>query len=128
MKKESSERMLKRVFQRALFITLVLIAAIFFFTKSALYCIIFFVGSSISFLGLYLMIRVVDRIIFKRSGKWIFLLSGLGKMILISVIFVIVAGYPEPAVIFYLFGLSVIILSITGEAVRQVFRSFRNGT
>ncbi|MCK4889600.1 MAG: hypothetical protein KAR14_07465 [Candidatus Aminicenantes bacterium] len=127
MKKESSDKLIKRVFKRAVFFALMFVLTIFVFTKSVLYCIIFFVGSSVSLLGFYLMILVVDRVIQKRKGKGLFILAGFGKMILISVIFIIVSRYSEPAVLFYLFGLSVIIFSIIGEGGRQIYRSFKDG-
>jgi len=128
MKKENSSIMINRVFKRALFITVMIILTILVFTKSPLYCIMFIIGSGISFLGYYLMIRVVDKVIGKKRGKGLFILTGLGKMILISVIFILISRYSEAAVLFYLLGLSVIIVSIIGEGGRQLFRSFKDGT
>lgn len=128
MRKESSDKLIKRVFRRALFLTLITILTIFFFTKSILYCIMLSVGSGVSFLGYFLMIHVVDRIILKKRGKGLFILAGLGKMILITLIFIIVSEYSEPAVLFYLLGLSMIIFSIIGEGGSQIFRSFKDGT
>ncbi|MEN8223065.1 MAG: ATP synthase subunit I [Acidobacteriota bacterium] len=128
MKKENSGLMINRIFKRALFITLIIILTIFIFTKSPLYCIMFLVGSGISFLGYYIMIRVVDRVISKKKGKGLFILAGLGKMTLISVIFIFISRYSEAAVLFYLLGLSVIIFSIIGEGGRQLLRSFKDGT
>lgn len=127
MKKESSDVLIKRVLRRAVFFALMLILAIFIFTMSVLYCIMFLIGSCVSLFGYYLMIRVVDRVIQKKKGKGLLVLAGFGKMILISVIFVLVARYSEPAVLFYLFGLSVIIFSIIGEGGRQIYRSFKDG-
>ena len=127
MKKESSDKLIKRIIKRAVFFALMFILTIFIFTKSVLYCIIFFVGSCVSLLGFHLMIIVVDSVIQKRKGKGLFILAGFGKMILISVIFIIVSRYSEPAVLFYLFGLSVIIFSIIGEGGRQIYRSFKDG-
>lgn len=128
MRKESSDKLIKRVFRRAVFLTLIVILTIFIFTKSLLYCIMFSVGSGVSFLGYYLMILVVDRIILKKRGRGLFILAGLGKMILISLIFILVSGYSETAVLFYLLGLSMIIFSIIGEGGSQIFRSFKDGT
>ena len=120
--------MISRVFRRAVFLTMIIILTIFAFTKSPLYCIMFLIGSGISFLGYYLMIRVVDRVISKKKGKGLFILAGLGKMTLISIIFIFISRYSEAAVLFYLLGLSVIIFSIIGEGGRQLFRSFKDGT
>jgi len=128
MKKEKSEILIRRIFVRGLILSLLIILTIFIFTKSLLYCIMFSVGSGISFLGYFLMIRVVDRVIGKRKGIGIFLLTGLGKLVLISAVFILISRYSEPAVLFYLLGLSVIIFSIVGEGGRQVFRSFKDGT
>ena len=128
MKKENSSILINRVFKRALFITVIIILTIFVFTKSPLYCIMFLVGSGISFLGYYLMIRVVDRVIGNKRGKGLFILTGLGKMTLISLIFIIISRHSEAAVLFYLLGLSVVIFSIIGEGGRQLFRSFKDGT
>jgi len=128
MKKENSSIMINRIFKRALFITVIIILTIFVFTKSPLYCIMFIIGSGISFLGYYLMIRVVDRVIGKKRGKGLFILTGLGKMTLISLIFILISRYSEAAVLFYLLGLTVIIFSIIGEGGRQLFRSFKDGT
>ncbi len=128
MKSENSSAMIIRVFKRALFLSVVIILTIFVFTKSPLYCIMFLVGSGVSFLGYYLMIRVVDRIIGKKKGKGLFILTGFGKMALISLIFIFISRYSEAAVLFYLLGLSVIIFSIIGEGSRQLFRSFKDGT
>ncbi len=128
MRKRNSDKLLNRVLKIAVIFTLVIILTIFIFTKSTLYCIIFFIGSCIGFLGYRLMIRVVDRVIAKRKGKGLLLLAGLGKMILISVVFIIVSKYSEPAVLFYMLGLSVIILSVAVEGGGYIFRSYKDGT
>ncbi len=128
MKKESSKELLRRVTRRGLILMFIAGVLIFFFTKSPVYCIIFFVGSGISFLGYFVLIHTVTGIIEKGKSKLIFFLSGLLKMLLISVVFVIVSKYSEPAVLFYLAGLSVIVLSVMLEGGSQVLRSFKDGT
>ena len=76
--------MLKRIAFRGAVVSIVLLMVIFIFTKSFLYCIMFLIGSGISFFGYFLMIRAVDRVIRKSRGKGLFILMGFGKMILIS--------------------------------------------
>ena len=128
MKKENSAQLIRRVAVRALFLTGLTLVPIGFFTKNPLYCIIFMIGSGISFFGYFLMIRVVDRVMGKKSGKCLFFTSGLGKMILITAVFILVSKYPEPAVLFYMLGLSMIILSVIIEGGSQVFRGLGNGS
>jgi len=128
MRKENSEKLLRRVFKITIVLTFAIILTIFVFTKSVLYCIIFLTGSGVSSFGYYVMIQVVDRVIRKRKGNGLFILVGLGKMILISLIFVFVSKYSEPAVLFYLLGLSVIIFSIIVEGGSYIYRSFKDGT
>lgn len=68
------------------------------------------------------MIKIIDRILIKRKGQVLFFLAAFLKMIVIAAIFYTVSRVSETAVLFYILGLSVIIISIFGEGAFQLFR------
>ncbi len=127
MIKEKSKLLLKRIQSRGMWITGVIMVPICFFTKSPIYCIIFLCGSGVSFLGFFVMVKTVSRILDKKKGKGLFFLSGVVKMSVIGALFILISKHSETAVLFYMLGLSVIVFSITIEGVSQLFRSKKYG-
>jgi hypothetical protein len=68
------------------------------------------------------MIKIIDQILIKKKGRGLFFLAAFLKMIVITAIFYLVSGVSEAAVLFYILGLSIIIISIFGEGACQLFR------
>jgi hypothetical protein len=73
------------------------------------------------------MISVISSILEKKKGKWLFFLSGAGKMGVIAAIFILISKYSETSVLFYMLGLSVFVFSITFEGIFQLYRSKKYG-
>jgi len=60
------------------------------------------------------MIKIIDRILLKRKGQVLFFAASFLKMAVIAAIFYPVSRVSETAVLFYILGLSVIIISVLG--------------
>ncbi|MCK4764427.1 MAG: hypothetical protein KAW12_19665 [Candidatus Aminicenantes bacterium] len=65
------------------------------------------------------MIKLIDRIFKKRKGQVLFFAAGFLKMAVIAATFYPVSRISETAVLFYILGFSVIVLSIMIEGVLQ---------
>ncbi|MCI0470265.1 MAG: hypothetical protein L0Y73_01245 [Candidatus Aminicenantes bacterium] len=127
MIKEKSADILKRIIKISLVSQAVLVCLIFFFTKRIIYSIIFLFAAILGILWFMFMIRLIDRILYKRKGRVLFFAAGFLKMIVITATFYAVSRISEAAVLFYMLGLSMIIISILLEGVYQVSRRNPDG-
>ena len=84
-------------------------------------------GEMEKLLGFLLMVKMIDKVIYKRKGYSSFFVVGLSKMIIISTIFYFISRVSKSAVLFYMLGLSVVVAAIMAEAIYQFYRSFNNG-
>lgn len=121
-KKTNPANPVKRIIKFALIQQVLLFCFIYLFTNRVIYSIIYICGSLVSISGYLLMIKIIDRILIKRKGQVLFFLAAFLKMIVIAAIFYPVSRVSETAVLFYILGLSVIIISIFGEGAFQLFR------
>lgn len=127
MAKENSTDILRRIIKMAILSQPGLICVIYLFTKKYIYSIIFFFAAILSVTGFLLMIRLIDRILRRGKGQVLFFVAGFLKMVVIAAVFYAVSRISEAAVLFYILGLSIIVISIMLEGVYQLFRSFSNG-
>jgi len=127
MKSDNSHKFSKRIFIKSILLTVMTIPVIYIFTKDPLYCIIFVSGTVISLSGFLIMIKVVDKLLTKKTGKLFFFSVTFVKLGLITVISIIIARYREFGFIFYIIGLSVVVFAVIIEGVVQLYRSMRYG-
>jgi len=127
IKKNNSGKPVKRVIKFAWILQVLLICFIYLFTKRAIYSIMFFCGAAVSLSGYLLMIKLIDRILTKQKGQVLFFLVAFLKMAVISAIFYGVSRLSEKAVLFYILGLSIIVLAILMEGFYQLFRRNSSG-
>jgi len=73
------------------------------------------------------MIKVVDKLLTKKTGKFFFFSVTFIKLGLITVISIIIARYREFGFIFYILGLSIVVFALMIEGVVQLYRSMRHG-
>ncbi len=125
--KENSTQILKRIVWGALLCGGVAILLIYFFTNRAIYSIITCCATLVSTAGFVVMIKIIDRILNKGKGQVLFYLSGFLKMAVIAAIFYPVSKISEAAVLFYILGLSMIVISIMIEGGYQLYRSSSHG-
>ncbi len=107
---------------------LALVGFVFIFTKNIIYCIITLWASTIALLGFSIMIKLIDKYFKTGKGKALFFLFMFSKLALISAIFYPVSRISEEAILFYILGLSVIVISTITEGIYQIYRSFTHGT
>lgn len=122
MTEETSSHMIKRLLKMSLCSLPVIMGLIFVFTKSLFYSIIFFLGAIVSILGFLAMIKITDRILNRGKGQWFFFLAFFFQLAVIAVIFYPVARHSKGAVLFFILGLSLIVLAIFMEAIYQLSR------
>lgn len=127
IKKNNSGKPVKRIIKFVCILQVLLICFIYLFTKSGIYSIIFFCGAVVSLSGYLLMIKLIDRILTKRKGQGLFFLAAFFKMAVISAIFYGVSRVSEKAVLFYILGLSMIVLAIFMEGFVQLCRRDSGG-
>jgi len=127
IKKNNPGKAVKRIIKFAAVIQVLLICCIYFFIKRVIYSIIFLFSSIVSLSGYLLMVKLIDRILTKRKGQGLYFLATFLKMVLISAIFYGVSRIGEMAVLFYILGLSVIVIAIFMEGFVQLFRRNSSG-
>ena len=101
---------------------------VFAFTNSLIYSIITLLASTIAIGGFVIMVKLVDKYFSKGEGKAALFSFMLFKFAIIAAIFYPVSKISETAVLFYILGLSAIVISTMIEGFYQIYRSFRNGT
>lgn len=128
MGKESSEKLIKKLVKRTIGISIFFALMIAFFTTDILYCIMFACGALISLAGFFTMIKVVDRLLEKKKGRVLFFLVSFAKLVLISVVSIVISRYSESYFLYFIFGLSLIVISLMIEGGFQLYRSIRHGS
>ncbi len=129
MEKKSSQETVKRLIKQSVVVQVVVLVVIFLFTKTLFYSIIFLLGSIISILGFLAMIKMIDRVIRLGKGQFLFFLVGLLKVVVITALVYLSARFSrsESSVLFFILGLSVIVIAIAVEGFYQLYRSVANG-
>lgn len=112
----------------SILIQVILVFFIYIFTKNSIYIIITLLAAVISISGFMMMIKIIDRIITAGKGTGLFFISGFFKLVIIAAIFYPISKISESAVLFYILGLSTIVISILFESCYQLFRKMSNGT
>lgn len=126
MEKEKKPDIIKRIIKIAVMVQIIIIIFSFLFTMNFIYSIIIFLASIIGISGFFIMIKLIDKCLFKDKGISLLFLISLLKMGLIAVIFYFISKISEEATLFFLLGLSVIVISIMIEGAYQFYRSFSN--
>ena len=126
MGKEKKADIIKRIIKIAVIVQIIIIIFSFFFTMNFIYSIITFLASIIGISGFFIMIKLIDKCLFKGKGITLLFLISFLKMGLIAVIFYFISKISEKATLFFLLGLSVIVISIMIEGAYQFYRSFSN--
>jgi hypothetical protein len=130
MEKKSSNIIVKRLLKLSIYAQVTLLVLIFLFTKSIFYSIIFFLGTLISILGFFAMIKMIDRVLGQGKGQMLFFLVVVLKMAVIAgVVFLISRiSHSDAAVLYHVLGLSIVIIAIGLEGIYRVYRSVFNGS
>ncbi len=126
MGKEKKADIIKRIIKIAVIVQIIIIIFSFFFTMNFIYSIITFLASIIGISGFFIMIKLIDKCLFKGKGITLLFLISFLKMGLIAVVFYFISKISEKATLFFLLGLSVIVISIMIEGAYQFYRSFSN--
>jgi len=126
MKKEKKPDTIKRIIKIAVIVQVIIIIFSFLFTMNFIYSIIIFLASIIGISGFFIMIKLIDKCLFKDKGITLLFLISFLKMGLIAVVFYFISKISEEATLFFLLGLSVIVISIMIEGAYQFYRSFSN--
>ena len=115
--------MIKRLIKLAIAALVLAIIPIYIFTKSAFYSIIFCLGAIISILGFLLMIKMTDIVLKQGKGQLLFMLALFLKMAVIILFLYLVARTPGNSVLFYILGLSIMVVAIGMEGIYQLYHS-----
>lgn len=128
MSQKNKKNFLKNLIGATIGAEILVVALIFFFTKSIIYCIISLAGATISITGFFILIRLTDRILEKGKGKTMFFLASLAKLLVIAGTFFTVSSLAKNSIVFFIQGLAMIYLGIAGAGVRQLFKNLFHGT
>lgn len=127
IEKKTSVEIVRRLQKLSLIAIVIILIIIFLFTKSLFYSIIFLLGSIISLTGFLVMIRMTDRVLNRGKGQLLYFLVMTLKLGVVAGVFYLVsrsAGeHIDGAAIWFLVGLSVIVIALAMEGVYQVYRS-----
>jgi hypothetical protein len=127
MARESNTQIIKRILKIALISQIVIIGLVYAFTKSLIYCIITILASAVGILSFLAMIKLIDRYLTNKKGKFLIFFSTFLKIGLITVIFYPLSKMSEAAILFFILGLSTIVISTLIEGIYQIFRKISNG-
>lgn len=106
---------------------IIIIGLIYVFTKSIIYCIITLLATIVGILSFLIMIKIIDRYLTKQKGKFLFFFSSFLKIVLIIAIFYPLSKISDAAILFFILGLSTVVLAIMIESAYQIFRNISNG-
>lgn len=129
MEKKTSQHIVKRLIKQSLVIQTLILVVIFLFTKSFFYSIIFFLGALVSVVGFLVTVRMTDRVLKLHKGQFLFfLVSALKLAVIVALVYLIVCfSSSEKSVLFFILGLSVLVIAISVEGIYQLYRSIANG-
>lgn len=130
MEKKTSPRTgtIARIKKNTYFSQAIITGLVFAFTKSIIYSIITLLASAITIAGFVIMVKLIDRYFDKGEGKARLFAFMFAKLIVIAGVFYPISKISEIAVLCYIVGLSVIVISTMMEGIYQIYRSFSNGT
>jgi hypothetical protein len=123
MEKNTSPQLIKRLIKLAIVTPVLLIIPIYIFTKSVFYSIIFCSGAILSISGFILMIKMTDRVLNKGKGHLLYAMALFFKLGVIALSVYLVSRVSVSAVLFYILGLSIIVIAIGMEGIYQLFHS-----
>jgi ABC-type multidrug transport system permease subunit len=125
----SGSHIVKRLIKVSLCSMVILMTVIYIWTGNGFYSIIFLFGGIISISGFLLMTKMTDRVLNRRKKieKRLFFLAAFIKLAIIAAVFYLVSRISETAVLLYILGLSIILISILVEGIYQFYRSAANG-
>jgi hypothetical protein len=73
------------------------------------------------------MIKLIDRYLTKKKGKFLIFFSTFFKIALITVLFYPISKISEVAILFFILGLSTVVISTLIEGIYQIFRKISDG-
>lgn len=127
---KTSAEIVKRLLKLSVIAIVIILIIVFLVTKSLFYSIIFLLGSIISLSGFLVMIRMTDRVLRQGKGQLFFFLVMTLKLGVIAGVFYLVSrsagDNADGAAIWFLTGLSVIVIALAMEGVYLVYRSVSN--
>ena len=127
MEKENKPNIIKKILAMSMISQIIITSLIYIFTKNIIYCIITLLATAIGISSFLVMIKLVDRYIKKKRGRLLFFACTFLKIILISSIFYLLSRISDKAILFFMLGLSTIVISIIIEGTYQIFRNISNG-
>lgn len=127
MSNEYSDRLIKRVLKKGIILSVVTILVIYFFTSEALYCIMYICGALVSLAGFFVMVKLIDRLLANRKGKLLFFSVSFLKLGLIVLFSIFISRYSEIYFLFFILGLSLIVIALMIEGGQQFYRSIKHG-
>ena len=127
MTNRTGSGIIRRILRISFLFQVCIVAASWVFTNSFLCSIITLSATLIAQLGYLAMIRSLDRYLRQRRGLIAFFLVFLLKMGLIVFCFILASRISEQAVLFYLLGVSVVVMATLIEAGIQLLRSLPHG-
>ena len=119
--------MVKGLYKKSILLAVIAELLIFFFTREPLYCIMFLFGAFISLAGFFLMVNLVERVLEKKSGKLFFFSVSFAKLGFIAAAAIAVSKFPEENFLYFIGGISLLVVSLLIEGGFQLYRSLRNG-
>ena len=127
MKNDRARAVIQRILRVSAVLTMVTVVAAAACTQSWLCSIMAFSAALIAQLGFLVMIRTLDRYIRLRRGMAPFFMVSLAKLAVIVLFFFIASRISEQAVMFFLLGLSVVVMAVLIEGGIQLLRSLTHG-
>lgn len=124
MEKRNKTDIIRRIISISIITQIIIFLLSYFFTKNIIYSIITLIAASVAISGFIIMVKITDRYLRKRRGRGLLFLASFLKITLIMAIFYPVSKISEQAVLFFILGLSVLVISTLIEGLYQLFLIF----
>lgn len=125
--KTNSAIIIKRIMLLSIYIESGLTVLIYFFTRNLFFCVVTMISTLMSVSGFWLMIIIVDKMLKSQKAVGLFFFAGIGKLTIISVGFYLISRISEEAIIFYILGLSAVVISILFEGGLRLVKGLIRG-
>lgn len=125
--KINSGIIIKRIMLLSIYIEGGLTVLIYFFTQNLFYCAVVLISTLMSVFFFWLLIKIVDKMIKSQKAVGLFFFAGMGKLTLITLVFYLISQVSEVAILFYMLGLSAVVISILFEGAIRLIKGLIRG-
>ena len=117
-----SNNLIIRIFKTSIITAILFMIMSFLLTKRPIYSLIILIAAGIGISGFFISIKTLDRFLRNKKGRPLIFLVFFLKLIFITISFYIISKFSDKAALFYIAGISVIVISVISEGLLELFK------